>query len=262
MSKCGNSRCKTCPILDTSGSFTSSLTNKSYSTQGFENLNCKTSNLIYGIVCSLCGLIYVGETKGQLNNRFQINDNGGQLLYRHSNQPDHSIVSMRVFIIEKIYHHTNSPTLSTHFRRQREEFWIKTLGTASPYGCNDNISSIGNLTNPLCSNTNVMTLFPSLSRRKRCHGHRHYTTARLNEVSFNELLPLISEPLGLHHIRTKLYSIPLVLCINYVINVWIPHTLINPPMNTNLTASFWILLIAECVNQLNQIFRMHLLTNF
>ena len=56
ISKCGNSRCKTCPILDTSGSFTSSLTNKSYCTQGFEDFNCKTSNLIYGIVCSLCGL--------------------------------------------------------------------------------------------------------------------------------------------------------------------------------------------------------------
>ena len=159
--------------------------------------------------------IYVGETKGQLNkrisgHRFQINDNGGQLLYRHFNQPNHSIVSMRVVILEKIYHHTNSPTLSTHFRRQREEFWIKTLGTASPYGCNDNVSSIGNLKSPSCSNTNVMTLFPSLSRRKRSHGHRHYTPARLNEVSFDELLPLINEPLGLHHIRTKLYSIPLV----------------------------------------------------
>ena len=98
-------------------------------------------------MCSLCGLIYIGETKGQLNKRisghlFQINDNRGQLLYRHFNRPDHSIVSMKVVIIEKIYHHTNSPTLSTHFRRQREEFWIKTLGTASPYGCNDNISGI------------------------------------------------------------------------------------------------------------------------
>ena len=147
ISKCENSRCKTCPILDTSGSFTSFLTNKKYCTQGFGNLNCKTSNLIYGIVFSLCGLICVGETKGKLNkrisgHRFQINDNGGQLLYRHFNQPDHSIVSMRVVIIDKIYHHTNSPTLSTHFRRQREEFWIKTLGTASPYGCNDNISIV------------------------------------------------------------------------------------------------------------------------
>ena len=53
ISKCGNSRCKTCPILDTSGSFTSSLTNKSYCTQGFEDFNCKTSNLIYSHIRSL-----------------------------------------------------------------------------------------------------------------------------------------------------------------------------------------------------------------
>ena len=154
--------------------------------------------------------LYVGETKGQLNkrisgHRFQINDNGGQLLYRHFNQPDHSIVSMKVVIIEKIYHHTNSPTLSTHFRRQREEFWIKILGTASPYGCNDNLSSIGNLTSPSCSNTNVMNLFPSHSRRKRSHGHRHYTPAWHNDISFDDLLPFINKPLGIHHIRTKLF---------------------------------------------------------
>jgi hypothetical protein len=43
---------------------------------------------------------------------------------------------MKVRIIEKIYHHTNSPTLSTPYRTDRELFWIKKLGTAMPYGCN------------------------------------------------------------------------------------------------------------------------------
>ena len=136
-SSCHISKCGKYPILDTSGSFTSSLAYKSYCTQGFEDINCKTSYLIYGRLCSLCGLIYVGGTKCQLNkrisgHRFQTDDNGGQLLHRHFNQPDHSIASMEVVIIEKIYHHTKSPTLSTHFRRQREEFSIKTLDTASP----------------------------------------------------------------------------------------------------------------------------------
>ena len=207
-------RCKTYPILDTSGSFTGSLTYKSYCTQGFEDINCKTSYLIYGILCSLCGLIYVGETKCQLNkrisgHRFQIDDNGGQLLHRHFNQPDHSIASMKVVIIEKIYHHTKSSTLSTHFRRQREEFWIKNLGTASPYGCNDNLSSLGNLTSPSYSNTNVINLFPSHSRRIRSHGHIHYTPAWHNDISFDDLLPFINKRLGIHHIRKKLFSVPL-----------------------------------------------------
>ena len=137
--------------------------------------------------------------------RFQINNNGGRLLYRHFNQPDYSIVSMKVVLIEKIYHHTNSPTLSTHFRRQREEFSIKILGTASPYGCYDNLSSVGNLTSPSCSKTNAMNLFPSHSKRKRSHGHRLHTTAWHNEISFDDLLPFINKPLGINHIRTSYF---------------------------------------------------------
>jgi hypothetical protein len=62
---------------------------------------------------------------------------------------------MRVRILEKIYHHTNNPTLSTPFRRQREVHWMRILGTAFPNGCNDNINNLGNLTSPLTNNVNV-----------------------------------------------------------------------------------------------------------
>ena len=76
-------------------------------------------------------------------------------------------------------------------------------------GCNDNVSSIGNLTSPLCSNVNVMNLFPSFTRKKRSHGTRHYTPPRNNQVLFTDLLDLVFKPLGIHHIRTKLFSLPL-----------------------------------------------------
>ena len=65
---------------------------------------------------------------------------------------------MGVIVIE-IYPYTNSPNLSTYYRREREEVWIKELGTTSPYGCNDNVSSVGNLSSPSCSNINVMNYF-------------------------------------------------------------------------------------------------------
>ena len=32
---------------------------------------------------------------------------------------------------------------------------------------------------------------------------------RLNDISFDDILPFINKPLGIHHIRTKLFSIPL-----------------------------------------------------
>ena len=116
---------------------------------------------------------------------------------------------MRVRIIEKIYHHTNSPTLSTPYRRQREEYWIRKLGTALPYGCNDNVSTIGNLSSPGCQSVRVMNLFNSSQRRKRSHGHRHNNSQIPHNVSFDSLLELFKNKLGLHHVRTKLYSLPL-----------------------------------------------------
>ena len=214
ISKCSAKNCKTCGVLITRNSFTSNLTKQQFYTKTGENLTCKSSNVVYGIECNLCGLIYVGETKGSLNkrmsgHRFEINNGGHQLLYKHFNSPDHSILSMKVRIIEKNYHHTNSPTLSTPFRRQREEYWIRKLGTAFPYGCNDNIGSIGNISSPQCNNVNVMGLFTNTPRRKRSHGHRSYNKPIIHDVSFDSLLPYMNKPLGPHHIRTKLYSVPL-----------------------------------------------------
>ena len=200
-------------MLITDTSFSSSLTNKQYYTQSYENHSCKTTNIVYGIECSICGLVYVGETKGQLNtrmngHRYNVNNNGQQLLYQHFNQADHSILSMKVRILEKIYHKTNNPTLSTPLRRQREEYWIKELGCATPYGCNDKIDSLGNLSSPGCDSVNVLNLFNKSIRRPRSHGHRRYNSPTIHNVSFDSLLPLLQKPLGLHHIRTALFSIP------------------------------------------------------
>ena len=81
---------------------------------------------MYAIDCTLYGLAYVGETKGELRKRMDghrssINTGGNQLLYKYFNLPDNSVLSMKVRILEKIYHPTNNPKLSTSFRRKREE---------------------------------------------------------------------------------------------------------------------------------------------
>ena len=90
--------------------------------------------------------------------------------FNHFNQPGHDrCLTMKVRIIEKIYHHTNSSILNTLYRTDRELFWIKELGTAMPYGCNDNIKGVGNLSSPGCSEINVMSLFNTIPRTKRSH---------------------------------------------------------------------------------------------
>ena len=214
IAQCRSKNCKTCKTLITDNSFSSNFTKRSFTTHCFDNLSCKSTNLVYGIECGLCGLIYIGETKDQLRSRMnghrlQINHGGNQLLYRHFNLPDHSILSMKVRILEKIYHPTNNPNLSTPFRRKREEHWIQQLGTAAPYGCNDHIDSIGNLTSPGCQSVNVLNLFDRTSRRHWSHGSKKYNKPEIHDVSFDGLLPFVNLQLGFHHIRTKLYSLPL-----------------------------------------------------
>ena len=151
ISKRGSKNCKICKFLLQTILFLATSPNILLR----RNLSCKSANVVYGIECGLFGLIYVGETKGRLRSRlnghrFQINHGGYQLLYRHFNLPDHSILSMKVRILEMIYHPTNNPSLSNPFGRKREEHWIRQLGTAAPYGCNDHIDSIGNITSPGC----------------------------------------------------------------------------------------------------------------
>ena len=83
------------------------------------------------------------------------------------------------------------------------------MGTAAPYGCNDHIDSIGNLTSPGCQSVNVLNLFDRTSRRHRSHGSRKYNKPEIHNVSFDGLLPFVNLQLGLHHVRTRLYSLPL-----------------------------------------------------
>ena len=83
---------------------------------------------------------------------------------------------MRVRIIEKIYHRTNNPNLATPLRRQKEDYWIRELTTAIPYGCNDKIDGIGIQSSPTCRSVNVVYIFNSTSLRKQSHSGRHYTS--------------------------------------------------------------------------------------
>ena len=128
-------------------------------------------------------------------------------VYHRFRQTDHSILSMKVRILEKILHPSNNPNLSTQVRRQKEEYWIRKLRTVMPYGCNENIDSIGNISCAGCSNVNVMNIFDNTPRRSR--GHCQYISPQLHDVSINCLLPFVHKPLGMHHIRTQLYFLPL-----------------------------------------------------
>ena len=98
-------------------------------------------------------------------------------------------------------------------RRLRELHWIKELGTAAPYGCNDQIKGVGTLSSPSCKHTNVLGIFNKQQRRKRSHGHRHYNekTPQLDSSidTFINLIDSIDQPQGVQKIKTTLFSVSL-----------------------------------------------------
>ena len=122
--------------------------------------------------------MYVGETgslQSKINgHRAGIIKDGQILLYKHFRLPGHSVADMKVQILEKIQHFSANPVNIRLHRRLRELHWIKELGTAAPYGCNDQIKGVGALSSPSCKNTNVLGIFNKQQRRKRSHGHQHY----------------------------------------------------------------------------------------
>ena len=212
----GTTSCHTCNIFIDDQSFKSNLTGKEYKTISYDRLSCGSTNVIYGIHCVHCGLVYVGETGRSLRSRMNghgsaIIKGGQSLLHRHFHQRDHFVDDMRVKILEKVYQNSENPTLLTSIRRTRELFWIKALGTARPYGFNDQIKGAGTLSSISCKKTNSYSLFNKQLRRKRSHGKRHYNKrAPQPDVTMNTLVDLadmIEKPEGVHKINTKLFSI-------------------------------------------------------
>ena len=91
------------------------------------------------------------------------------------------------------------------------------------YGCNDNIKGVRNLSSPGCNEVNVMSHFNTITINKRSHGHKRIKNPNVKKSSkprtlqntFNDLLSNIQKPLGIHHIRTILFSLP----VNYLKNL-------------------------------------------
>ena len=86
-------------------SFKSNMTGREYKTISYDRLSCGSTNVIYGIHCVHCGLVYVGETGRSLRSRMKghrsaIKKGGQSLLHRHFHQPHHSVDDMRVQILE------------------------------------------------------------------------------------------------------------------------------------------------------------------
>ena len=94
-------------------------------------------------------------------------------------------------------------------RLDRERFWMLELGTLYPYGLNDRLQHVGNVSHSsVRSRNNVFNLFNRHQRRKRSHGHRS-NSSRTSEITLDLLCNLYNSGQGhrsLHRLLTTLHS--------------------------------------------------------
>ena len=119
------------------------FTNKLYIIR--QKSNCKSSNVIYLLECTLCKMQYVGKTETpfylRLNNyRNEVKRRGTSPSAKHFLLPEHDFEQHAKFtLIERIEKPDNFED-KTRFIEEREDKWIKMLKTLSPSGINASIN--------------------------------------------------------------------------------------------------------------------------
>ena len=79
------------------------------------------------------------------NHKANIKSLKPQFLYKHVTSDGHRLEDMFVQPIKSIVVAPNEQASTYSKRLEREEFWIRELKTVYPYGLNDNIHGVGNI---------------------------------------------------------------------------------------------------------------------
>ena len=134
--------CRYCPLINTSGYFICKTDNQTYMSK--TNINCQTTNVIYLITCSHCGIQYVGQTKNKLLTRFNshifyINRNSDTTVARHFNRcPSHKPAmtdGLQISVLSFIRSPPDTKAGQSE-RDMEEKRWIHRLSSVVPRGLN------------------------------------------------------------------------------------------------------------------------------
>ena len=138
LGRSGNLCCK--QIKNTS-TFTSDNTGKTYNI--FHKVNCKSTNVIYLMECSLCkGKQYVGKSEWSVNRRINLHRNDvwrieGPPCDKHFQLPGHEFNKHAKFtVIEKIENPPQDKLKIRSILEHKEDKWMLRLNTITPHGLN------------------------------------------------------------------------------------------------------------------------------
>ena len=128
-------------------------------------MDCTSKNVVYLITCKKCGIQYVGETSQKLRSRLNNHRNSlkklnNLYLYHHFSSDGHSVDDISFMPIEEL---TSTDRASGASQRlEREDYWCRELCTYYPYGLNDNVRGVGNI-----SKQHGLVVYTLFNRRQR-----------------------------------------------------------------------------------------------
>ena len=139
----------------------------------------------------------MGETSQTLRGRFNNHRNRlkklcGLYIYQHFNSDSHTLEDMCIAPIEEVVlDHNDTMTLSSK-RMQREEYWYRELCTVFPYGLNDNVKGIGNVSSKIGEGLVVYSLFNRHKRKYRKRSQKRHRKKVIEEEVNTKLQGILS----------------------------------------------------------------------
>lgn len=193
--KCKRDRCITCKHIDESSTFASCSHGTNYVRDTNIEYCCADKNVVYLLSCKQCGFHYVGETTQQLKKRFLQhkgdvrNNKKATYLVKHFSQNGHTVEDMRINVLEHAKE-SKKEAIKAELR-QLERNWILALNTAFPFGMNNNIKELGNISQ-IVENSKLLTSklpyfrITTIKNRKRSKTKKRRNKA-INKEFFNTL---------------------------------------------------------------------------
>jgi hypothetical protein len=137
---CNRKDCRYCPLLNKTGTITCKYTKQEH--QCMQKISCRSSNLVYAITCTRCGMQYVGQTMLRLKDRFvhHLRDIELQLadksVSKHFSSNNHKgYKDLQISVLEFIKKPPRSPQ-AIGIRLRAERNWTHVLRSLAPIGLN------------------------------------------------------------------------------------------------------------------------------
>ena len=170
----------------------------------------------YGVRYKICATIghlrYVGETSQKLRSRFNNHRNRlkkltNLYLYHHFSSDGHSVDDMSIMPIEELT--SNDRVSATSQRLEREDYWCRELCTYYPYGLNDNVRSVGNISKQ--HGLVVYTLFNKRQRKfRKRNGHKRRRKIDCDDLTsrFEDCMRAYKSHVFMFNVRSLILSLP------------------------------------------------------